>query len=115
MHELALAENIIKTIKDKIKSCNVKKIRKINLIVGELSCVSEESLTLYWDIMSKDTICEFSVLNFKKVPAIMKCNSCCQTFSMSKAKDFRCPLCNGDASIENQAKDFYIESIEIEP
>ena len=115
MHELVLAENIIKTIKEQIKSCNVKKVKKVNLVVGELSCVSEESLTLYWSVMAKDTVCEFSTLNFTQIPASMKCSSCHQTFLLSKAKDFRCPFCNRNANIENQAKDFYIESIEIEP
>lgn len=112
MHELGIAESILELTVNEAKKQNAKAIKQINLVIGELSSVVDSSLELYWELICEDTIAVGSVLFFKKINAEFSCVKC--GFIFPRNTDLLCPVCGGNAVLSNAAKEFYIESIEIE-
>ena len=113
MHEYAITENIIKTVNTEAAKAGAKKITEIKLVIGDLSSVVDESVQMYFDIISKGTLAECAKLVFKRVPAEYRCKKCGNEF-VRKSSSFNCPECGGDSILTDKGKEFYIESIEVE-
>jgi hydrogenase nickel incorporation protein HypA/HybF len=114
VHELAVTQNLLDTVLDEAKTARAKKVTGINLIVGEYSGVVSDCVQFYFDILKKDTIAEAATIDFKQVPAQLKCRGCNTVFHPQDDL-WVCPAC-GSHSIEIVGgRDCYIESIEVEP
>jgi hydrogenase nickel incorporation protein HypA/HybF len=114
VHELAITQNLLTTVLDEAKAAGGYKVTIINLVVGELSGVSGDCVQFYFDILKKDTIAGSAVINFRQVPAQLKCRDCSTGFS-PETELWVCPGC-GSYNIEIAGgKDCFIDSIEIEP
>lgn len=113
MHEYAVTENLVALVLDESKRVGAKKVKLINLVIGEISSILPESVNMYFELMVKGTLLEGAELNFKKVEAELKCNSCGKAFPKNK-NQFECPGCGGLGVFTDRGKEFYIESIEIE-
>jgi hydrogenase nickel incorporation protein HypA/HybF len=113
MHELSITESLLNTATEYAQKNSAKKVLALNLIIGDLSGIFDDSIQFYWDMISSDSICEKSVLNFDKRKAIMKCDSCENEFSLS-GELLPCPNC-GSMNLKIIAgNEFQLESIEIE-
>ncbi|MCD6521261.1 hydrogenase maturation nickel metallochaperone HypA [Candidatus Calescamantes bacterium] len=55
MHEVTVAENIVKIALNVMKEHSLKKINKINIKVGKMSCINEESLQFAFEILAKES------------------------------------------------------------
>ncbi len=49
-----MAENIVKIALNVMKEHSLKKINKINIKVGEMSCINEDSLQFAFGILAKE-------------------------------------------------------------
>ena len=113
MHELSITQSMVELALDEGKKAGAKKIGKISLVIGELSGVVDESVRFYFGFLSKDTIAEGAVLEFKRVPMTARCRDCKNEFTPSEY-NWSCPKCKG-ASLEIIAGDeLRIESIEVD-
>ena len=113
MHELAITHNILNIALDEAATAQASKITKINLVVGELSGVVSDSIQFYFDFLKKDNAAEEATLDFRIVPAQLRCRDC-QTEFNPQDSVWICPSCQG-LSIEVLAgRDCNIESIEVE-
>jgi hydrogenase nickel incorporation protein HypA/HybF len=65
MHELSLAENILKTALARAREHNLKVITKINLCVGKHFYLEEQGLKTCWAIASENSIAGSSELVIK--------------------------------------------------
>jgi len=108
MHELAVTEEIIKITIDSSKS---KKISAINIVIGELSSFIDDSIQFYFDILSRSTLAEGATLNFRRVPAKLRCYNCKKEFHPDST--MICPFCNHLGGKIIEGEEFYIESIEV--
>ena len=113
MHELSITESLLKTASDYAQKNEAKKVAVLNLVIGELSGIMDESVQFYWDMISKDTICENSILHFDKRQAIMKCIACGHEFSL-EGELAPCPACASMDLKFLSGNEFLLESIEIE-
>ena len=113
MHELSVTESLLKTASDYAQINNAKKVICLNLQIGDLSGIIDESVQFYWDIISEETICSKSKLNFEKVPAKFICQVCKTEFLMGE--DLRpCPNCESMDIKVIAGDEFLLKSIEIE-
>jgi hydrogenase nickel incorporation protein HypA/HybF len=108
MHELAVTEEIIKIA---IDSCKGKRISKINIVIGELSSFVDDSVQFYFDILSRSTLAEGATLDFRRVPAKLRCYNCNKEFHPDST--MVCPFCNSLGGRIIEGEEFYIESIEV--
>jgi hydrogenase nickel incorporation protein HypA/HybF len=111
MHELPVVLDIIRVMDEEAKKNSIQRIKQINLVIGELSSVINESVQMYFEIAAKGTPCEGSELVFEHRPAMLKCEGCGNEFPHKK--DFQCPLCGKDSVlIKGTGREFYIRSFD---
>jgi hydrogenase nickel incorporation protein HypA/HybF len=113
MHELSVTESILEIASSHAKKSNASKVTQINLVIGRLSSIIDDSVQFYWDALSENTICSGSKLHFKRLPAILHCENC-QTDYEIEQELTPCPQCNGYQTTIKSGEEFFVESIEIE-
>ena len=94
MHEMSLAESILKIAIDVAAENHAKKISAVGLKLGEMAGVEIESLKFGFDILKKNTVAENAELKINRVPIIGECNKCGKSFKVA-AYNFFCPECDG--------------------
>jgi hydrogenase nickel incorporation protein HypA/HybF len=113
MHELSVTENILSIALKHANEAKATKVTDINIVIGQLSSIIDESIQFYWDIISENTICSNAVLHFNRIPAEFLCNQCKATFKLEKELS-PCPQCGSNQIKVVSGEEFYLESIEIE-
>jgi hydrogenase nickel incorporation protein HypA/HybF len=113
MHELPITENILRIALDYAERSGATRVTDLNLVIGQLSSVVDDSVQFYWDIVSKDTLCEGATLNFQRIPAEMRCLDCGHTYVLSKGLE-ACPQCESFRVRVQAGEEFRLESIDIE-
>ena len=102
MHELSLANQAVDRIMEVALERRAKKIRLVEILVGDLSLVGKDQLR-FWikDILSsKGEVASGVKIDLKPLKAIIRCNHCGYEggFNKEEKKDFtflfRCPDCN---------------------
>ena len=113
MHELAITQNILDIVLNEAKSAQANKVTKINLVIGELSGTVSDCIQFYFDFLKKGNVAEEAALDFKLVPAELRCRDCSNVF---RPKDgaWICPNCNGTGLDVVSGQECYVESIEVE-
>ena len=92
---------------------NAVKIKRVNLTLGELAGIVDKCISLYWDIIAKDTIAEGAELDFVRVQAEALCAKCKRQFEV-KEFNLTCPDCGTVSSELVAGREFRVESIEVE-
>lgn len=111
MHELPVVMDIVHVMDDESKRCGLQKITQINLVMGELSSVIDESVQMYFEVIAENTPCAGAKLTFEQVPATLKCQKCGHEFPHDKG--FDCPSCGGESVlVKGSGREFYIKSYE---
>lgn len=113
MHEMAITENILNITVAEAKKVNASRVSKIILVIGDLSSIIDESVQMFFDLLSEGTIAEHAKLDFKRVHLTLYCVHCHHTYQRI-GHLFTCPLCGQDGKLTGDAKEFYIEAIEVE-
>ena len=68
MHEMAIAEGILDIALDYAQKNGAARIERIGLLLGELSGVETDSLSLCFSSLTADTIAADAVLTWERVP-----------------------------------------------
>ena len=113
MHELSVTESILELTLEHARKADASKVTGINLIIGQLSSLVDDSIQFYWDTISEDTICQGAKLTFTRIPAVLQCQDCQNEFSIAEEVK-PCPICGSYRSIIIHGEEFYLDSIEIE-
>jgi hydrogenase nickel incorporation protein HypA/HybF len=112
MHELAVTQSILDIACNHAEKAKAKSVDSIFLVIGQLSSIVDDSVQFYWDIITKDTICEHSKLNFKRIPAKLLCFDCNKEY-LIESELIPCPICNGINIKVVSGEEFFLESIDI--
>jgi len=112
MHELSVTENILNIACQHAEQAQAKKVTDIYLVIGQLSSIVDDSVQFYWDIISKDSLCEQSKLHFCRIPAELRCLDCNNTYILENDL-IPCPACNSTNVKVIKGNEFHLESIDI--
>jgi hydrogenase nickel incorporation protein HypA/HybF len=112
MHELSITENILEIAVRHGQQANASQVTDLYLVIGQLSSIVDDSLQFYWDIISKDTICEGATLHFERIPAQLQCQDCGHSYSFEHEL-FACPACDSVRIKVTAGEEFQLQSIEI--
>jgi hydrogenase nickel incorporation protein HypA/HybF len=113
MHELAITQSLLEIVLRHARQAGATRVAAIDLVVGQLSSIVDESVCFYWDIVARGTMAEGARLQFRRVPARFRCEACGSEFPLQEASP-DCPSC-GSASARLIAGDeFSVESIEVD-
>ncbi len=114
MHELAVTQGILDVVLDVARQHGNRPITLIELVVGELSSIVDDSIQFYFDMMSQDTLAEGAKLQFRREPAIAVCWDCGHQFTAVAPLVPLCPICGSARLRVSGGQEFYVESIEVQ-
>jgi hydrogenase nickel incorporation protein HypA/HybF len=114
MHELAITQGILEVVLEAADREGGGRVTAIDLVVGELSSIVDDSVQFYWDLIAEDTAAAGAALRFRRVPLQFACRGCRALFEPPGDR-FDCPHCgHGDVHVAGGAE-LRIESFELEP
>ena len=113
MHELSVTESLLKIALKHAEKANAKRVTDLNIVIGDLASMVDDSIQFYWEIIAKGTIAEQAKLNFRRVPAQLQCMTCFETYHPTD-RELACPKCNGINVKIITGEEFALESIDVE-
>ena len=109
MHELSVSSAVVDTV---LKHAAGRRVTVVWLRIGHLRQVVPESLAFYFELVSRETLCEGARLEQEVVPARLRCPACASEWDPDDAW-FRCPGCGGAGEVI-AGDELEVESIELE-
>ncbi len=113
MHELSVTEGLLAIVLEHAEKAGAARILGIDLRVGEMSGLVDESLQFYFDFLSRDTVAAGARLRFTRVAARFACRQCGAEFEPGD-RDWACPECGAVGGNIVAGRELLIESIEVE-
>lgn len=113
MHEYAVTKNVLDIALEEANRAGAAKIMEIRLAIGELSTIVDESVQMYFDILSEGTAAQGAKLVFHRILAEFQCRACGCIFNKPR-KGFDCPQCGSLGFPTGKGKEFYVESLEVQ-
>jgi hydrogenase nickel incorporation protein HypA/HybF len=122
VHELSISSAIVDTA---VRHAGGRKVTAVDLRIGALRQVVPESLEFYFEIVSRDSLCDGAELRLELVDAWMGCATCGhewdpapEPFAGHEALApvlpvFRCPACERPDADVIRGDELEVESIEI--
>jgi len=113
MHELSMAQDLLRIVEAKAKENDLKVVTKIVVIVGEASGIEEDFLRhSLMDHLLPGTIAEKAKLEITKEPLRARCQTCGIEIDCQGLSYLNCSEC-GNSNLEiTQGKDVYLKTIE---
>ncbi|WP_429162238.1 hydrogenase maturation nickel metallochaperone HypA [Desulfitispora alkaliphila] len=108
---MAIMDSMFKMIMDQAEQYQLKRVSKVKVVVGEMSGVVPDSLSLCFEILAQDTICQDAVLEIEKKELRASCNKCGIEFKVSRGNPY-CPECAGALGEFVSGKELYIDFVE---
>jgi hydrogenase nickel incorporation protein HypA/HybF len=110
MHELSVSSAIVDTV---VRHAEGRRVTSVQVRLGRLRQVVPASLAFYFDLVSRDTVCEGARLDQEVVPATLRCGACGRTWEID-LPFFRCARCgSADVAVET-GEELEVASIEVE-
>jgi hydrogenase nickel incorporation protein HypA/HybF len=113
MHELSVTESIVEIATRYARDAGAGRITRINLVIGELSSIVDDSVQFYFDFVSEGTPAQGAQLSFERVGVSLRCQACGHEWAPPDA-EWRCPRCGAGQALAVQGREFYVDSIEVE-
>ncbi len=126
MHEFSTAVSIVDTVTNVATQNNAKRIKKIELVVGDFSMLQYDQLQFSFEIASEGTLAagaelsiegqkgEIECLDCKYKGPIEKANKEVDHFVVDLVNIFECPKCHSNRTKISGGRDIYVKNIEIE-
>ena len=93
MHELSLAESMLRIVEERARCEGFDRVRAIRLEIGKLSCVMPEALRFCFDAVTRGTIAAGARLDILEVGGAGRCPACRQTVALEEPYGI-CPDCS---------------------
>ncbi len=113
MHELPVTQGLLEIALRHAEQAGAQRVVQLDIIIGELASIVDDSVQFYWDIISRGTIAEGARLHFERTPGQLRCLTCGHTFTLN-GEDYTCPLCGETRVLPVGGDEFRLESIEVE-
>ncbi len=113
MHELGIAQDLFKIVKEKAVENNLERITKVRIKLGVASGIEEDFLRhSCLDHIFPGTIAEDAVLEIIMEPVEARCRDCGNEIDTRDEFTLSCPSCSSLNTEITKGKDVYLESIE---
>jgi hydrogenase nickel incorporation protein HypA/HybF len=110
MHELSIATAVLNTA---IKHAAERPVTVVAVRAGRLRQVVPDSLSFYWEIVARETICEGARLEVQEIEARLRCLDCEHEWD-AVTPSFRCPECEAADVMIVAGQELEVDYIEVE-
>ena len=108
MHELAIATSLVEALLELVKKQSASKVLEVHLVVGKLRVLSIDQLKFSYEIQSKGTALEGSLLDVEETPGYARCTNCPHTEKLEtddlsfhfSLPQMTCPQCGANLILE---------------
>ena len=114
MHELPATRGMLDLALEHMERAGAERILAIDVVVGDLTSIVDDSVQFYFDILSRETPASGAVLRFRREPAEGRCAECEHRFDVRPPLERSCPECGSLALEVTGGREFYVESIEVD-
>ncbi len=113
MHELSLAESLLQLIEEAAIKQNFTRVKTVWLELGQLTCVEQESLRFYFDVITQDSIAQQAKLEFIAILGHGVCDHCHRSMFIASNHTI-CSHCGSYALTITQGEEMRIKELEVE-
>lgn len=113
MHELPVTQGILDVALAAARQAGGCRITRIELVIGELSSIVDDSILFYFDILSRGTLAEGACIAIRRESAQATCQDCGFQWLVNLPLPSSCPSCHGHRFQVTGGRAFYVESIEV--
>jgi len=113
MHEMSIAQNLIKIIQEEMTKHNVNTLRSVRLNIGQMSAIVPNALSFCFEVIVAGTELEGTKLIMDIIPLKGYCYACKNEFLIEDYA-FACTFC-GSSNIETLAgQDLSVVEMEVD-
>ncbi len=87
MHEWALADAIVRTVLEYAGKENAEKVKKVQVVLGQLQDVAEDIVKFAMEQMFAGTIAEGAEIEFIEEEAVFRCRNCGHEWKLREVKE----------------------------
>jgi hydrogenase nickel incorporation protein HypA/HybF len=117
MHELSIAESLIKIIREEMAKHGLTRLHSVKIVYGQISAIVPEALETSFEMLTMNTPLAGAKMECEVKPMVVRCRQCAAEFSPSHEERYimPCPECGTELGHEIIAgRELYIENIEAE-
>ncbi len=113
MHELSVMSGIIEMVAKSAEENNIAKIRKLRLIVGQMSNAIPDALQMGFDMLKEEgPFAEDAILEIEFVKTKVKCHECGHEFQPESGYVFTCSQCKSMQTEIVEGEQLYVDYYE---
>lgn len=113
MHEMGIADAMLRTVTRIARDEGVARVTRITVEIGELSGVVPRFLSDCWEAVAAGTVYEATALVVSVAPGTLRCLECGSEFPVDFDR-LRCPNCGSEKLAPIAGRDLTILEIEAE-
>ena len=120
MHELSMADAIVKTAIDVAEKNNAQEITEVTIEIGKLTLLNPEQLKFMIEVLSENTLIEGAEIVISEIPIEIRCKSC-DFIGLAHSDDLdhyvsivKCPQCEGHELEITKGRECNVKTIKIE-
>jgi len=110
MHEMSITQEIIDICQ---KHAGGKKVRSLDVEIGELSSIVPEAIEFCFEACSKETDLEGALLNIIRVPGVGLCRDCGAKTRLQLLYD-ACSNCGSFSVVIESGEEMRVKEIEVD-
>jgi len=112
MHEISIAQSILKSVKQSVKKLEITEIHKIHISIGVLSGVEKEALLYSFNFIPKDKLFKKTKLIINENILVVYCSACKTETPITDGFTLRCSRCGNLTSAIVKGNELTIDRIE---
>lgn len=112
MHEMSLAEGIVRIVEDTAQANAARAVRAVWLELGALSHVELDALRFSFDVVKRGTVAQAARLEVVTTPGRAWCMPCGVDIALPRLGD-PCPRCGSHQLQVTQGDEMRVKEIEI--
>jgi hydrogenase nickel incorporation protein HypA/HybF len=97
-----------------VRHAEGRRVTAVQVRLGHLRQVVPSSLAFYFELVSRETVCEGARLDQEIVPAALRCEDCAHAWEIEDMPFFRCPRCGSAQVTVETGEELEVASIEVE-